>query len=285
MVGNGTLATPKNAFCVTESGWACAETGFVAGAADFAEWFESIEPITPFVPVYLDSFTGKVQKLTVEQHAAASIDPKYIIGISSANPLLVGNHQEQHVRDFLGNYVRKFGNYCSSKEKIIQGSSDLFIVQHNGNKYLSNQITSTTFFDHLNQQTHSLLSNTTYSSTEGQSIKVYEFINEENELIQTIDENQISLLSSNAKPRSEDHSLIGLAGQLLIHSDYRPYNNLPTSWVILKQNHTVIHISSTTGTITQLINIGNGQTCDVVLGQIDPPAEDQTIYYDSILIK
>jgi hypothetical protein len=124
-----------------------------------------------------------------------------------------------------------------------------------------------------------MIHNSSIQSTVNQKIKVYTFIDTDGSVHKTIDENSFTYMTSGQTPRDQGgHSLIGLAGQLLIDSIYRPFvSSLPSSWRLIKQDHTVVQIDGITGVVTQNQNI--------VIGKVNPPGSNINLSYDSILIK
>ncbi len=140
IIGNGVTSSLKNAFCVTDAGHACAEVGFVAGAADFAEWFESDEPIPPFTPVYLDN--GLVKKVQ------ATTPMENWFGITSSSPLLIGNQMYSSNVDYLGRLIYEVnGEKGSIVEELIL--KDQYLFSTNTHTYLSSSPLVT-----INQQSY-----------------------------------------------------------------------------------------------------------------------------------
>jgi hypothetical protein len=281
-VGNGTLATPKNAFTVTASGYACAETGFIAGAADFAEWFDSNETIEPYQPVYLEN--GLIHLLTLDAIQEPTFNKK-IIGITTANPLLIGNDASVY-QDFLGRTIYKKQNLYSSEKKLIQ-EEELVVIQFQDTKILSNQnhiwindviqslpITSTEpitikIFDiEKNQYVfYNLLENETVTSITN-DVNIYIFIDNTGNKTYSLEEQETVSCTNSTR------SLVGLKGQLILDAKYRDsFDQFPSNWVIIKQNYITIGIEN--GIVKQN---------NIYIDQIDSNI-NQIIYYDKILIK
>jgi hypothetical protein len=202
------------------------------------------------------------------------VETNKIIGITSLNPLLVGNNISDFEKDILGRKIYQ-NNDCFCSENITNyiGQSDEYeIILNNGKKILSNQI------NHLNN----IIS---INSAFGKKYSIYTFISPNGTEEKFIDNIDYSIVQTNQKPRSEDgYSLVGLCGQLILDSIYRShYDKFPSHWLLIKQNHILIHIDGNTGVITQQIKIQD-IIQNVVIGKHPEPME-KTISYDLFLIR
>jgi hypothetical protein len=272
-VGNGTTGTSRqNAFSVTPSGIATASTGFSAGSADFAEWFDADENINPFQPVYFEN-----EKVHLVKNLS---DVSKTIGVSSLNPLLVGNAPSPYYYDVFGRQVNlDEEEYFSSTELNFTGSLSLFEIQTKDQTYYTDNYTNTgdeiTFDNYFTKQRQIVSQIINISTTENKMIPIYQKIKLDG---------SSTLSDVPFQPINKNHSsirvLVGLKGQLLIHQDYR--NLIPERWIRIEMNHTKIIISD--GLILQELKLSTtGEIIQNILGKTSKP--NQIEYYDLFLIR